>query len=55
MGAAAAHVWVMVSGLPSGKREQRTLMVLRAFIDDSGNEPRDPFFVLGGFVAQDAD
>jgi hypothetical protein len=30
-------------------------MVLQAFIDDSGSEPQDPVFVLGGFVSQAAD
>jgi hypothetical protein len=52
MGAAADKVWAIVSGLPSGKREQRGQMALQAYIDDSGSEPRDPFFVLGGFVTQ---
>jgi hypothetical protein len=41
----------MVSGLPSGKRERRNLMVLQAAADDSGNEPPNKFFVFGGFVA----
>ena len=27
-------------------------MALQAYIDDSGNEPRDRFFVLGGFATQ---
>jgi hypothetical protein len=51
MGAAADRVWAMVSGVPSGKRERRKLMVLQAYIDDSGNEPQSPVFVLAGFVA----
>jgi hypothetical protein len=55
MGAAADRVWAMVSGLPSGKRERRNLMVLQAVADDSGNEPGseplNKFFVFGGFVA----
>jgi hypothetical protein len=51
MGAAADRVWAMVSGLPSGKREHREFMVLQAYIDDSGNEPTSPVFVLAGFVA----
>src|SRR5215208_2476822 len=55
MGTAAERVWAMVSGLPSGKRERRKLMVLQAYIDDSGSEPTDPLFVLGGFVSQAAD
>src|ERR1051325_10249141 len=30
-------------------------MALEAYIDDSGSEPSDPFFVLGGFVTQAGD
>lgn len=41
----------MVSGLPSGKRERRNLMVLQIAADDSGNEPPAKVFVFGGFVA----
>jgi hypothetical protein len=51
MGSAADRVWALVSGLPSGKRERRRLMILQACADDSGNEPRDPIFVFGGFVS----
>jgi hypothetical protein len=51
MGAAADKIWAMVSGLPSGKRERRNLMVLQAVADDSGNEPPNKFFVFGGFIA----
>jgi hypothetical protein len=48
---ATDQVWAMVSGLPSGKRKRRLLMVLQAYIDDSGSEPQSPVFVLAGFVA----
>lgn len=51
MSAAAEQVWAMVSGLPSSKRERRRLMILQACADDSGNEPRDPIFVFGGFIS----
>jgi hypothetical protein len=27
-------------------------MVLQAYVDDSGSEPRSTFFVLGGFIAR---
>ena len=48
---AADQVWALVSGLPSGQREARQLMVLQAYIDDSGNEPTSPIFVLAGFIS----
>lgn len=51
MGAASERVWAMVSGLPSGKRERRNLMVLQIAADDSGNEPPSKHFVFGGFIA----
>jgi hypothetical protein len=50
---ASNRVWRLVSGLPKGKRERRRLAVFvpQAFIDDSGNQPSLPYFVLGGFVS----
>lgn len=48
---AAEQVWALVSGLPSGKRGERALMVFQTFIDDSGSEPQSPIFVLAGFIA----
>jgi hypothetical protein len=51
MGAAAERVWALVSAFPSGKRERRRFMILQACADDSGNEPRDPIFVFGGFIS----
>jgi hypothetical protein len=46
----------MIPGSPSGKRERHRLMVLQAYIDDSGNEPsHDVVCVLGGFVTQTDD
>ena len=51
---AAARVWMLVSGLPSGIRERLLFMVLQACIDDSGGMDEDvsPSFVLGGFIAE---
>jgi hypothetical protein len=37
--------------LPTGSRERRLLIVLQAFIDDSGSEPGSPVFVLAGYIA----
>jgi Protein of unknown function (DUF3800) len=48
---ASDRVWALVSGLPAAKRRGRGLMVLQAFIDDSGSEPTSPIFYLAGFVA----
>lgn len=49
------QIRLLVSGLPKGKRESRLLMVIeryQAWVDDSGNEPNDKYFVLAGFVAR---
>jgi hypothetical protein len=51
MDAVGDRVLAMVSGLPRGERERRRLMVLQAFVDDSGNDPQDEYLVLAGFVA----
>lgn len=45
------QVWALVSGLPSGERGGRLLMVFQCFVDDSGSEPQSPFIVLAGFLA----
>jgi hypothetical protein len=50
---AAERVWAMVSGLPSGSRERRKLMVLQVYIDDSGTGAK-PVFVLAGWLADSA-
>ena len=53
MGVASA-IWDLVSGLPSPQRERWPIVVLQAFIDDSGegdDERADPVFVLAGFIA----
>lgn len=51
---ASESVWALVSGLPSGARENRLLMHLQAFIDDSGSEPQSPAFVLAGYITSTA-
>lgn len=50
---ATAPVWDLVCGLPPDKRRVRRLMVLQAYIDDSGGTDvnEHPYFVLGGFVS----
>lgn len=48
---ASLPVWALVSGLPSGQREKRPLLMLQAFIDDSGTDGRSPVFVLAGFIS----
>jgi hypothetical protein len=48
---AAESVWALVSGLPRAEREERLVMVLQAYIDDSGNSPNEYSFILAGFVA----
>jgi hypothetical protein len=48
---AADQILEIVSSLPTGKRENRRIMVLQAVIDDSGNEPKSIFYVLAGFVS----
>lgn len=52
-GAFFARLSLSLSGFPSGWRERRTIIVLdpQACIDDSGNEPTKPHFILAGFVA----
>jgi hypothetical protein len=49
---AGLQVEALVSGLTSAQRKTRNLMVLyQGFIDDSGSEPSEPYFVLAGFVS----
>lgn len=49
----AAPIWAHVCGLPKEKRRKRPLLVLRAFIDDSGTGGKKaaPVFVLAGYIA----
>lgn len=51
MAKASKRIWAEVSGIPSDKRGRRLLMVLQAFIDDSGSAPNQGICVLGGFIA----
>lgn len=46
-----AHVRALVSGLENKRRRNRLLVMLQAFIDDSGNDGKSPVFVLAGFVS----
>ena len=48
---ASDEVTALVSGLPMKERERRLFMVLQAVIDDSGNEPNQKLYVLGGFLS----
>ena len=48
---AADNVRALVSGAPRDKRLTRLLMVLQAFLDDSGGNEQSTTFVLAGFVA----
>ena len=46
---ASEAIWDLVDGFPTPIRQQRLLMILRAFIDDSGtNQP--PLCVLAGWI-----
>ncbi len=47
---AADSVWALVSGLPSGPRERRQIMVLQAFIDDSKGDGK--VLVLAAIIHQ---
>lgn len=49
-----AGVWALVSGLPPGRRERRSVLMLTAYIDDSQSERTPPIFVLGGYLASAA-
>jgi hypothetical protein len=48
---ASEYVRSLESGLPSAERNKRWLMILQAFIDDSGTQGKEPFFSLGGFIS----
>lgn len=41
----------LVSGFAEKRRRNRLLMMLQAFIDDSGNDGKSPVFILAGYVA----
>jgi hypothetical protein len=45
------YIRAIECGLPSGERNKRWIVVLRAYIDDSGTQGKEPFFTLGGFIS----
>jgi hypothetical protein len=47
---ASEKIWGLVSGLPGRRRTARQLLMLQAFIDDSGKGQGD-LFVLAGYIA----
>lgn len=47
------YVRALVSGLPDLWRGRRRMVMLQAFIDDSGWDGNSPVFVLAGFVAKE--
>lgn len=49
--AASDVVRSLESGLPSSERNKRWIVILQAFIDDSGTQGPQPFFSLGGFIS----
>jgi hypothetical protein len=40
-----------LSGLPEGKRRRRPLVILQAFVDESGTRNQDACFVMAGFIS----
>jgi len=48
---ASERIRGLVCSLTSANRARAWLIMLQAYVDDSGSEPNDPLFVLGGFVA----
>jgi hypothetical protein len=51
---AVDYVRALVSGLPKSERDRRQIMMLQAFVDDSGSDPQSFVYVLAGFVASPA-
>jgi hypothetical protein len=47
----AANVWALVCGLSLDQLERRTLVIWRAYLDDSGRADHSPVLVLGGWIA----
>lgn len=45
------YVRALVSGFPDKRRRSRLLMMLQAFVDDSGNDGKSPVFVLAGYIS----
>src|SRR5260370_41938167 len=46
--------WIVphLCGVPKAKREKRWLVMIRCFVDDSGNHDADPYFILAGWAAK---
>ncbi len=51
MSTAAGRIRALVSGLPAARRNKRLLVMLQAYLDDSGSEGSGPVFLLCGYVA----
>lgn len=47
---ASTRVRWLVCGLPSPLRQERLLLMLQGYFDDSGSDAARPFFVLGGYI-----
>ena len=48
---ASAPIWGLVCHFAGKERRQRPLLMLKAYLDDSGNDGESPVFVVAGFVA----
>jgi hypothetical protein len=46
-----ARIIPHLCGLPKEKRKKRVLVMLRAFLDESGDSGRDPAFIIAGWVS----
>lgn len=49
---AQEHILAFVSGLPPHARGGWLMITLQPYVDDSGSEPQNHIFVLGGLIAQ---
>lgn len=47
----AAYIDALVAGLPDEQREGRWMIMLQAYLDDSGSEPNSPIYCLAGYLA----
>jgi hypothetical protein len=47
----SSYIRALVCGFPNPRRGKRPILMLQAFIDDSGTGGQPPVFVLAGFVA----
>jgi hypothetical protein len=51
MSRASQAIWDFVSGVPKGKRERRSILMLQAYIDDSKTHGDFKLFILAGYLA----